>query len=185
MRSLSSGAEDGISAWRRPKNIVRVREGLPAAVAFTFLPHSNLRFELLRREVVMSNLQRAKDIYTAFARGDVPTVLAIFHPAIEWREAEGNPYQPDGAAWLGPQSVLEKLFINLGSDWEGFAVNVGKLHEAGEHVVMEGRYTGRYKPSGKSLDAQVCHVLRFQDNKLASFQQYVDTAQLQTVMSTK
>jgi hypothetical protein len=60
-------------SWRYAKNIVRVREGLPTAVAFTFLPHSNLRFELLRREVVMSNLQRAKDIYTAFARGDVPT----------------------------------------------------------------------------------------------------------------
>jgi ketosteroid isomerase-like protein len=134
---------------------------------------------------MMSDLQLAKDLYAAFARGDIPTVLAGFHPAIEWREAEGNPYQLDGAAWVGPQAVLEKLFMSLGSDWEGFAVNVGTLHDAGGHVVMEGRYTGKYKPSGKSLDAQVCHVLRFRDGKLSNFQQYVDTAQLQTVMATR
>ena len=47
----------------------------------------------------MSNVQLAKDLYAAFGRGDMPGVLAGFHPEIEWREAEGNPYQPDGAAW--------------------------------------------------------------------------------------
>ena len=133
----------------------------------------------------MSNVQFAKDIYAAFGRGDIPAVLARFHPEIEWREAEGNPYQPDGAAWVGPQAVLEKLFMRLGSEWEKFAVNVRTLHDAGEVVVMEGRYTGTYKPSSKSIDAQVCHVLRFRDGKLVSFQQYVDTGQLLAAMATR
>jgi ketosteroid isomerase-like protein len=133
----------------------------------------------------MSNVQFAKDIYSAFGRGDIPAVLALFHPEIEWREAEGHPYQPDGAAWIGPQAILEKLFMRIGSEWDRFAVNVRSLHDAGEHVVMEGRYTGLYKLSGKSLDAQACHVLRFRGGKLLSFQQYVDTGQLQTVMATR
>ena len=133
----------------------------------------------------MSTVQLAKEMYAGFARGDIPAVLAGFHPAIEWREAEGNPYQPDGAAWVGPQAVLEKLFMRLGSEWEKFTVNVRMLHDAGEFVVMEGRYTGTYKPSGKSIDAQVCHVLRFRDGKLVSFQQYVDTGQLLAAMATR
>lgn len=132
----------------------------------------------------MSNVQHAKAIYAAFGRGDIPTVLAGFDPEVEWRQAEGNPYEPTGATWVGPQAVLDKLFMRLGSEWEGFTVNVGTLHDAGEHVVMEGRYTGRYKPTGKSLDAQVCHVLGFRGGKLVSFHQYVDTGQLQTVMAT-
>ena len=131
----------------------------------------------------MSNVQLAKDIYAAFGRGDIPAVLAGFHPEIEWRQAEGNPYQPDGAAWIGPQAVLEKLFMRIGSEWEGFTVNVYTLHDAGEYVVMEGRYTGVYKPSNQSMDAQVCHILRFRDGKLISFQQYVDTGQLQVIMT--
>src|SRR6185369_1691997 len=132
----------------------------------------------------MSNVQFAKDIYAAFARGDIPTVLAAFHPEVQWREAEGNPYQPDGVAWVGPQAVLEKLFMRIGAEWEGFTVTVRALHDAGEHVVMEGRYTGTYKSSSRTVDAQVCHVLRFRDGKLFSFQQYLDTGQLQAVMAT-
>ncbi len=132
----------------------------------------------------MGNVQLAKEIYAAFGRGDIPTVLGGFHPEIEWRQAEGNPYAPAGTAWIGPQAVLEKLFMRLGSEWEGFTVTVRTLHDAGEHVVMEGRYTGTYKPSGRSVDAQACHVLRFQEGKLRSFQQYLDTGQLQAVMAT-
>jgi ketosteroid isomerase-like protein len=74
--------------------------------------------------------------------------------------------------------------MRIGSEWDGFTVHVGSLHDAGDHVVMQGRYTGTFKPSGKSLDAQACHVLRFRDGKLSSFQQYADTAQLQAVMTT-
>jgi len=131
----------------------------------------------------MSNVQFAKDIYTAFGLGDIPAVLAMFDPEIQWREAEGNPYQPDGTAWIGPQAILEKLFMRIGSEWDGFTVTTNTLHDAGEYVVMEGRYTGTYKSSNKSIDAQVCHVLRFRDGRLLSFQQYVDTAQLQVTMT--
>ena len=130
----------------------------------------------------MSNVQFAKEMYAAFGRGDIPAVLGAFDPGVEWREAEGNPYKPDGAAWVGPQAILESLFMRLGSEWEGFTVSVRTLHDAGDYVVMEGRYTGLYKASGKRFDAQACHVLRFRGGKLVSFQQYVDTAQMQAVM---
>lgn len=48
-------------------------------------------------------------------------------------------------------------------------------------VVVEARYTGTFKETGKELDAQVCHIWKIRDGKVASFQQYVDTAQLQDV----
>ena len=140
---------------------------------------------LLSAESPLSNVQLAKDIYAAFGRGDIPTVLAGFDPQIEWRQAEGNPYMPDGGAWVGPQAVLDNLFMRLGTEWDGFTVHVRALHDAGDHVVMEGRYTGVYKPSGRSADVQVCHVLRFGGGKLVGFQQYLDSAQMQTVMAPR
>ena len=132
-----------------------------------------------------NNVQLAKELYAAFGKGDIPAVLSMCNPDLQWRQAEGHPYQPDGAVWNGPQTVLEKLFKRIGSEWEDFKVNVRSHHDAGEHVVIEGRYTGIYKPSGKSLDAQMCHILRFRNGKLASFQQYVDTGQLQAVMANR
>jgi uncharacterized protein len=38
-------------------------------------------------------------------------VLGMMDPDIEWSEAEGNPYKPDGKPWLGPDAVLNNLFI--------------------------------------------------------------------------
>jgi hypothetical protein len=133
----------------------------------------------------MSNVQLANDIYAAFGRGDIPTVLAAFHPEIEWRQAEGNPYQLAGSAWIGPQAVLDNLFMRIGAEWDGFTITIHKLHDAGEYVVIQGRYTGTYKSSGRKLDSQLCHVLRFRDGQLVSFQQYMDTAQAQAVMAAR
>jgi ketosteroid isomerase-like protein len=132
----------------------------------------------------MNNVQLVKDMYAAFGRGDIPTVLAVLDPEIEWHQAEGNPYQLDGSAWIGPQAVLEKLFMRIGAEWDGFTITVLRIHDAGEYVVIEGRYTGTYKPSGMKVDSQMCHVLRLREGKLVGFQQYLDTAQMQNVMPT-
>jgi ketosteroid isomerase-like protein len=133
----------------------------------------------------MSNVQRVRDVYEAFGRGDIPTVLAAFDAKIEWREAEGHPYEPAGKAWVGPDAVLQKLFMRIGADWDGFTVHPKQFHDAGGTVVVEGRYTGTHKRTGKVLDAQLCHVWKLRDGKVTSFQQFVDTAQLQDVMGTR
>lgn len=48
--------------------------------------------------------------------------------------------------------------------------------------MVEGRYRGVFKETGRELDSEVCHVLRYEQGKLTSFRQYVDTAQLRAVM---
>jgi len=131
-----------------------------------------------------SNVEVAKSVYDAFGRGDIPAVLGAMDPQIRWYEAEGNPYMPSGEAWVGPDAVLANLFSKLGADWDGFAVQPKAFYDAGGTVVVEARYSGTYKPTGKTIDAQVCHLLDFKAGKLTRFQQYVDTAKLQDVMGT-
>jgi len=133
----------------------------------------------------MGNVQILQGGYEAFGGGDVPSVLAIFDPGIEWREAEGNPYKPDGKAWIGGDAIVQHLFMRLGSEWEGFTVTPREFHDAGDTVVVECRYTGVHKATGKSLDAQACHVWKLSDGKANSFQQYVDTGQMQVAMGTQ
>jgi uncharacterized protein len=133
----------------------------------------------------MSNVDHVRQLYAAFAEGDVERVLGAMDPQIEWREAEGNPYEPSGSAWIGPDAVVQNLFVPLGTDWDGFTVHPKEFHDAGDTVVVEGRYTGTHNETGKSLDAQVCHIWRVADGKLTSFQQFVDTAQLQDVMGKR
>lgn len=130
----------------------------------------------------MGNADLAKSLYEAFGRGDVETVLGAFVPSISWREAENNPYQMDGAEWVGPNAIVENLFMKLATEWDGFTVTPVKFSDAGDRVIVEGRYTGTFKATGKSLDAQFCHVWDVEDGKLKAFQQYTDTAQFQATM---
>jgi len=103
-------------------------------------------------------------------------------PSIHWHEAEGNPYMPSGEAWVGPDAVLNNLFMKLANEWDGFTVHPQTFYDAGDVVVVEARYTGTYKATGKTINAQVCHVWTVKNGKVSKFQQYVDTAHLQDVM---
>lgn len=133
----------------------------------------------------MGNVETLKGGYDAFGRGDVPAVLAIFDPDMEWREAEGNPYKPDGGPWIGGDAIVQNLFMRLATEWDGFTVTTNAFHDAGDTIAVECRYTGAYKATGKSIDAQVCHVWKFRNGKAINFQQYVDTAQMQEAMGTR
>jgi len=130
----------------------------------------------------MSSVRIVSDLYEAFGRGDMPAVLGAMDPGIRWYEAEGNPYMPSGEPLIGPDSILNNLFIKLGEDWEGFTVHPKSLHDAGDVVVAEARYSGKHNGTGKPLDAQVCHIWTLKDGKITKFQQYVDTAKLRDVM---
>ena len=133
----------------------------------------------------MDNVDVVKNLYDAFGRGDIPTVLGAMAPDIHWHQAESNPYMPSGEAWVGPDAVLNNLFMKLGAEWDGFSVHPKAFHSAGDSIIVEARYSGTYKATGKSMDMQVCHVWDVRDGKVTRFQQYVDTAKLQDVMEAR
>jgi hypothetical protein len=133
----------------------------------------------------MDNVSLMKNLYDAFGRGEVPTVLGGMSPDIRWYQAESNPYRPTGEAWVGPDAVLNNLFMRLGAEWDGFSVHPKSFHDAGNSVIVEGRYTGKFKATGKTMDSQFCHVWEVKDGKVTRFQQYVDTAKLQDVMGAR
>ena len=133
----------------------------------------------------MDNVSLLKDLYDAFGRGDIPTVLGAMSPDIRWHLAEGNPYMPSGEAWIGPEAVLNNLFIKLGTEWDGFSVHAKSFRGAGDSVIVEARYTGTYKATGKSMDTQVCHIWDVKEGKVTRYQQYMDTAKYQDVIGVR
>lgn len=126
-----------------------------------------------------------KGLYDSFGRGDIPSVLGSMHPQIRWHEAEGSPYQPSGEPWIGPDAVLNNLLVKLAEEWDAFTVHAHTFHDAGGVVVVEARYTGTYKGTGKAIDTQACHVWTVENGKITKFQQYVDTAAMQDVMGVR
>lgn len=120
--------------------------------------------------------EMVRGVYAAFGRGDVPTVLAAMDPEIEWSEAEGSPWAA-GNPYRGPQAVLAGVFGAIMAQVENFSLAPARFVDAGDVVLVEGRYTGRVKATGSPIDAQFAHVWQLRDGKVVRFQQYTDTAQ--------
>ncbi|GJM18055.1 MAG: hypothetical protein DHS20C14_02680 [Phycisphaeraceae bacterium] len=120
------------------------------------------------------NVDVIRAIYDAFAAGDVPGVLGRMSPDIVWNEAENFPYA-DGNPYVGPEAVLNGVFARCIGEWDGFAVEMGEIVDAGETVIALGRYTGVYKATGTPQNTQVAHVWRLAGGKAVQFQQHADT----------
>ncbi len=127
----------------------------------------------------MSNLNSVQSVYDAFAKGDIPTVLGFLSSDINWTEAEGFPY---GGTYIGPDAVLGGVFMRLGTEWEGFAAVPEEFIDAGDTVVVLGKYSGKYKTTGKSFQANFAHVWKVRDGKAIRFVQYVDTLIVQQAL---
>jgi uncharacterized protein len=127
---------------------------------------------------VADNVQFVQDLYEAFAKGDVPTVVAAMDPGIEWNEAEHITFWP-GHPFVGPEAVVEGVFARIPATFgDTFRIEIARLLGCGSVVVMQGRYKGIVQATGKTIDAQVTHVWDIADGKIVKFQQYGDTWQL-------
>ncbi|MBI2687507.1 MAG: nuclear transport factor 2 family protein [Acidobacteria bacterium] len=130
----------------------------------------------------MNHTEIVKHVYDRFANEDAAAILATFAPDIEFRLAQGHPYQPSGEPWIGGDAIVKNFFMRAAGEWERWSVVIHEIHDMGDTVVVEGRYTGKYKPTGKALDVQVCHVWKFRGDKIGCFHQYLDSARLQDTM---
>ena len=114
--------------------------------------------------------------YDSFAKGDVPAVLAGMEEQVEWTEAEGFPTP---GTFLGPQAVVDGVFMRLGEIGDDFSVVPEKLVAEDDTVVAVGRYTWRHLSTKEPAEVKMAHVWTLRDGKVVGFQQHVDTLKLQ------
>ena len=122
----------------------------------------------------MATVDIVKRSYVAFARGDLDAVMADMHPEIEWHQAQGLPH---GGLYRGLDEVRTNIFDPLGQEWwEGFTADPDEFIDAGEQVVVVGRYRGVSKETRKQLDVPFVHIWSMSGDKAIRFRQYLDTA---------
>jgi uncharacterized protein len=115
-----------------------------------------------------------KRSYEAFSRGDLDGVLGDMHPEIEWQQAQGLPH---GGLYRGLDEVRRNIFEPLDESWwDGFTAVPDEFLEAGEQVVVLGRYRGTARESRKQLDVPFVHIWSVSGDKAVRFRQFLDTA---------
>lgn len=119
-----------------------------------------------------SNAGTVREIYEAFGRGDVATVLGAMDPKIEWQEPESLPFDNQ----VGPQAVAEGVFGPLMTLIDGFNLAVDDVIDGGDAICTTGTYRGTAVGTGSELNAPFVHVWRFgSDGKVTGFRTHTDT----------
>ena len=116
--------------------------------------------------------------YSHFATANVPAILAVFDPVIEWHEYKGMPFVKDDGICIGAEAIVAKVFMNLPVFFDGFNIGVSQIFGADEKVAMSGYYQGRNKATGNPLKANATRVWTVKNGKLTRFFQAVDTASI-------
>ena len=125
--------------------------------------------------LMATNKEIVDGVYASFATGDVPSVLGAMAENITWAEADGFPL---AGTYVGPQAVLEGVFMRLGEIGDEFAAVPEQLVAEGDTVVALGNYSWKHKNSGAPATVKMVHVWTVADGKLATFQQHVDTVRV-------
>src|SRR5882757_3410410 len=97
----------------------------------------------------MSNVDIVRRSYDAFSRHDMDGVMGDMHPEIVWHQAQGLPH---GGTYRGLDEVKRNIFDPLDEEWwNEFTADPDEFLDAGQNVVVIGRYRGTAKETGKQL----------------------------------
>ncbi len=123
------------------------------------------------------NIQTVRDIYAAFGRGDVPAILEVMSPDVDWEF--GTP--DHGVPWLrqgrGREAVV-RFFESLGKELAFKSFEPLSVMADGDWVVGLVRLEAEAKRTGKTLREECeAHIWRFDaQGRVAAMRHAADTA---------
>jgi ketosteroid isomerase-like protein len=123
-----------------------------------------------------TNTEIIKDAYASFAAGDVPGALSAFADDILWVEPDGYPII--GGTYVGPQAVVDGVFMRLAEIGDEFAVVPEQFVAEGDTVVALGHLAWKHKDTGAPALVKTAHVWTFEGGKATSFLQHIDTVKM-------
>jgi len=128
-----------------------------------------------------SNLAfKVRWLYHHFVEDPAAIDPSLFADDFTWIPAENSPAAKFGNV-TGLENFLAKAYWSQ-PEWDQFGFRIDEIL-ANEKIVMQGYYTGMYRPTGKILCAQMLHVWSFEDRKLTRLDELTDTQNFFAVTS--
>ena len=118
------------------------------------------------------DVQRLREVYDAFDRGDADTFVGLLAHDIEWRVPEVLPW---GGRRHGPDGVrtcLDLLREHVAGGWG----TPEEFLDAGVRVIVLGRFTGTARATGRDFETQSVDVWACSDGVPTRLVHFVDTA---------
>ena len=121
-----------------------------------------------------ANVRLIWDIYDAFSRGDIVTVLNSLDPQADL-DFEGPKTIPWAGNWHGREGWT-KFFQTLGENADEIKLKMEPFAAQGDHVAIAGRYQARVKLTGKLIDSPLVHLWTIRNGMVVKCQELTNTA---------
>ena len=120
-----------------------------------------------------NNTQIIRNLYDAFRRRDLQSLLQWIDPQVEITQTALLPW---GGTYQGQQGLMSfagKLLESLDSQ-----VEMEEYVESGDRVVAIGRTRGHVRANDREFDVRAVHVWTLKDEKVTRFEAYIDTPKM-------
>jgi hypothetical protein len=119
------------------------------------------------------NIKIVKQLYAAFSNRDIPAILEMLSPDVEWGEPP-NPYNPAGGMRRGHAGFLK--WVDIGRQAEDILVlEPRKMLVDEDSVAVVGFIKCRVIATGKTYESDFVHLVTLRDGKVSKFQEFFDT----------
>jgi ketosteroid isomerase-like protein len=121
------------------------------------------------------NTKVVQDAFAAFGHGDIQTLLTYISDEVVWKGVYGaGAHVPTSGERRGKAAVKE-FFAQVAANVKFSSFEPKEFVATGDKVVALGHYTAT-TPINKSFDSDFVMVFTVRDGKVATFQEFTDSA---------
>lgn len=125
--------------------------------------------------LTQDNTQVVLDLYTAFGRGDVPSILGLLTDDVDWHFVG----QPEDIPFAGPRHGHQQMvgfFTIIGQTVEVLAFGPREVMAFEDKVLVLGHERVRVRATGRVFETDWAHLFTLGDGKIARLREFYDTA---------
>jgi uncharacterized protein len=140
----------------------------------------------MKKDILMdeqANIQLVQQLYEAFGRGDVPSILSHLADNIDWKAV--GPHSV--LAYYAPRSTPQEVgqfFVDLNNEVEYSHFMPVAYYADGDKVFVPGEYTYTLRRNGKGGNGNWMMIYTLNDGKVVHWRAYEDPSVVATALST-
>ena len=122
-----------------------------------------------------ANVQIVQDLYTAFGRGDMPTILGLLAEDVDWHFVGKPADVPFAGCRKGHQEMIE-FFTIVAQNCDVYEFGPHEVLSVADRVISLGHERVGVKSTGHVFETDWVHLFTVQNGKIVRLQEFYDTA---------
>lgn len=119
--------------------------------------------------------ETVENLYDLLAQGAFDEYVSNYTPDALWIEPEGSTF---GGQYQGRDEIRDLLTTAMEEWWAEFTVDIDRILEDDETVVVLTTTKGVYADTGKKMETRAAHVYDFEGDLIRRMESFEDTVAL-------